>query len=148
MRLPPRPLTTTLTAHATGPADPDDVWLRYVTPRHWSGWSPQIRSVGGAPLDETVSAGTSGTVHGPAGVKVAFVVTELDAATRRWSWRVRVGVVDLVMAHGVNPRDATTGSTAWVRITGPLPIVAGYAPLARLALRRLVAAPGSGTVSP
>jgi hypothetical protein len=147
MVLPPRPLATTTTVRATGPADPGDVWLRYVTPRHWSGWSPQIRSVSGPPLDESVAAGSSGTVHGPAGVRVVFAVTEVDAPARRWSWRVRVGFVELLMAHGVDPRHGSTGSTAWVRITGPLPIVAGYAPLARLALRRLVSQPMSGTVS-
>ena len=143
--LPPRPLTTTVTVRASGPADPSEVWLRYVTPRCWSGWSPQIRSVSGAPLDESVSAGSTGTVHGPAGVAVTFTVTELDGAARRWSWRVRVGVVDLDMTHGVDFRHPTTGSTAWVRITGPLPIVLGYAPLARLALHRLVSAPASAS---
>ena len=150
MVLPPRPLATTTTVRATGSADPADVWVRYVTPRHWAQWSPQIRSVTGLPLDEAVVTGTSGPVRGPGGVAVSFTVTETDASAHRWSWRVRVGLVDLVMDHGVEPRVGTTGSTAWVRITGALPIVLGYSPLARLALRRLVSASpaASGTMSP
>lgn len=144
--LPPRPLATTTTVRATGRADPADVWARYVMPRHWTGWSPQIRAVSGLPLDEPVVAGSTGTVHGPAGLGVAFTVVEVDEAARRWSWRVRLGLVDLHMAHGVDCSPGTPGSTAWARITGPLPIVVGYAPLARHALRRLVRY-ASGTVS-
>jgi len=150
MVLPSRPLTTTTTVRATGPGDPDDVWVRYATPRHWAQWSPQIRTVTGVPLDDAVVTGSSGTVRGPGGVAVSFTVTETDASAHRWSWRVRVGLVYLHMDHGVDPRVGTPGSAAWVRITGPLPIVLGYAPLARLALRRLVSASASasGTVSP
>jgi hypothetical protein len=144
-------LSTTITVRARGSAAPDDVWVRYVTPRHWAGWSPQISAVSGPPLAERVTAGSTGTVHGPAGVAVSFTVTEVDEAARRWSWR-GVGLLDLLMAHGVDPLPSSgaptaTGSTAWARITGPLPIVLGYAPLARHALRRLVSESASDSTS-
>jgi hypothetical protein len=131
-------LTSSLTVAATGAASVDDTWRRYTVPALWSSWSPQIRSVTTAQPESRVSAGTVGTVVGPAGVQVPFTVTDVDDAARRWTWQVRAGLVTLVLEHGV---DAVDGRTrAWARVTGPLPVVLGYAPLARLALGRLVAA--------
>ena len=134
-RLKPR---LTLTVSAAGAASVDDAWSRYTVPELWSSWSPQIQSVSTAHPDEAVVAGTAGTVVGPAGVRVPFTVTHVDQTARRWAWRVRAGLVTLVLEHGVDGVDGRT--QAWARVTGPLPAVLGYAPLARLALGRLVAA--------
>lgn len=135
--LPARTLTTTITVGASGPATPEHVWQRYATPARWHEWSPQIAGVECHDPDDLVVAGLVGAVNGPLGVTVRFRVTEVNAAARRWTWHVRVGIVDLAMAHGVDPLLAT--ARAWVAITGPLPLVAAYAPAARLALGRLVA---------
>ena len=35
-------------------------------------------------------------------------------------------------------RDTEAGTLTWLRLTGPLPLVMAYAPVARLALHRLV----------
>ena len=48
-----------------------------------------------------------------------------------------LGLPRLHLVHGV---EATAGGSAtWLVVTGGLPVVAAYAPLARLALGRLVA---------
>lgn len=131
-------LGTSLTVSATGPASVEDAWTRYTVPDLWSSWSPQIQSVSTEHPDAAVVVGTAGTVVGPAGVRVPFTVTHVDETARRWTWRVRAGLVTLVLEHGVDGADGR--SRAWTRVTGPLPVVLGYAPLARLALGRLVAA--------
>jgi hypothetical protein len=115
----------------------DAVWRAYTTPGRWASWSPQVRTVRGLPLDRTVQPGDRGEVVGPAGVRVAVVVTDVDGAARRWSWRVRVGALTLQGDHGVDAA-GPRGCCAWMRLRGPLPVVVGYAPLARLALGRLV----------
>lgn len=135
--MPVAPLTTTLTVRASGHASAARVWLRYTVPAHWASWSPQISEVETDRPADPVSVGTTGTVRGPGGVRVPFRVTSVDHGTRRWTWQVRAGIVTLVLDHGVD--DDHAGATAWARITGPLPVVLGYAPLARHALRRLVA---------
>lgn len=129
-------LSTTVTVRACGPVDADTVWGCYVVPSRWSSWSPQVRGVTCERPDAPVQAGTRGVVHGPAGVRVPFAVGEVDPDRRRWTWRVRLGVLDLLMTHGVDSR-ADGRCCAWVRVTGPLPVVATYAPVARLALGRL-----------
>jgi len=134
----PPPLATTVTVAAHGQAAHDEVWSRYSTPARWHEWSPQITRVDVDEPGSPVVPGRTGTVHGPLGVQVAFRVTDVDAAAARWSWAVGVGLVRLSMEHGV---DVDRGRTrAWVAITGPLPAVLGYAPAARFALGRLVAA--------
>ena len=65
-----------LTVAASGAADPDIVWDRYVHPARWREWSPQIRSVDYP--DQTIGAGGRGTVHGPCGVGVAFEILAVD----------------------------------------------------------------------
>jgi hypothetical protein len=52
--------------------------------------------------------------------------------------RVGVGPLAVVLDHGVDPVGA--GSSAWADVHAPRLLVRAYAPLARLALRRLVAA--------
>ena len=120
---------------AVGPASPDVVWDRYIRPENWSGWSPQIRSVDSP--DSPVRAGSRGRVHGPLGVVVDFEVLEVDLEKRCWEWRVTLpGDVRLTLGHAVEPRGSGTRTT--LDISGPAPIVLGYAPVAYVALTRLV----------
>lgn len=158
---------------ARGDADPDVAWERYERYALWSTWAPQITAVrldvvsaagdvgagagadtgAGAGADveadaERLAAGATGTVLGPAGVRVRFRVDEVDAAGRRWAWSVRpagalrVLTLDLVrlrLVHGVEARPGG-GSVTTLDVRGPRPVVASYAPLALVALRRLVRA--------
>ena len=119
---------------ATGPADPQVVWDRYVHPDRWSEWSPQITAVN-YPADE-ISDGGRGTVNGPCGIGLDFEILHVDSENRCWTWRVKPVGVELVMTHAVLAQDGGTRTT--LEIHGPLPIIVGYAPIARIALGRLV----------
>ena len=119
-----------------GPAIPAEVWRRYTSPAAWPGWAPQITYVDTA--DDPIRAGTHGVVHGPLLLRVPFRILHVDPAGRRWSWRVGVGPLGLRMEHGVD--ESPAGSRAWVRIHAPTVLVLPYLPVARLALRRAVAA--------
>jgi hypothetical protein len=122
---------------ASGPADPDTVWDRYVHPARWHEWSPQIVAV--EYPDDTLSTGRSGTVHGPCGVAVTFEILAIDTETRWWSWRVSVAGITLDMLHSVFPVvEVGSATRTTLEITGPAPIVLGYLPIARIALGRLV----------
>lgn len=127
---------TTLTTRARGTATADEVWDRYADVRRWSQWAPQIRRVDAD--GTTLRTGLSGTVRPVVGPGVRFVVEDVDETARTWAWRVKVGPVGLVRMHLVHGVEAD-GST-WLRVTGLLPVVAGYLPLARIALGRLVKA--------
>jgi len=129
-----------MTVRADGPADPDVVWDRYVRPGRWPDWSPQIRSV--SYPDEKLSAGGRGVVNGPCGLSIDFVVDEVDEINRHWRWRVTRAGIALTLDHSVSADmdgEATgSGTTTALDISGPAPIVLGYAPIARIALGRLV----------
>lgn len=127
-----------VTVSASGPADPDAVWDRYIHPARWSEWSPQIRSV--EYPDESLSPGGLGTVHGPCGVAVTFEILDVDDEKRCWSWQVKILGIALTLDHDVRARDVNgvSGSLTTLDINGPGPLVIGYAPIARLALSRLV----------
>jgi hypothetical protein len=116
-----------------GSADPNLVWERYADLTRWPTWSPQISRVDAPGL--RLAAGLEGRVRVVGGLPVPFVITAVDPVARRWSWRVSVLGIALNLDHGVEvlPR----GSRATLRLVGPLPVVAAYAPLTRLALRRL-----------
>lgn len=122
-----------------GPAPVAMAWERYADPGLWSIWAPQIRSVtwagGGA-----IAPGRSGVVHAIAGVDVPFTVTEVDARAHDWSWILRPLGVTLRMRHTLE--EVGDRTRAGLEIDGPLPAVLGYAPVARIALRRLLAAGG------
>jgi hypothetical protein len=105
------------------------MWEAYADPSRWSTWAPQIRAV--RPL-ERLRTGLSGEVEGLAGLRVRFEVTEVDEAAGRWTWRVHLGPAALTIEHEV-----ADGRTAIV-LDGPAPVVVAYAPVARLALSRLV----------
>jgi len=110
------------------------VWERYVHPALWSTWAPQIRSV--QCDDEVIVLGTRGVVHGPVLVRVPFTVESVDHEEHQWAWRVGVGPLCVRMEHGVE--EAGDGVRAWARIHLPAPVALPYAPVAHLALRRLV----------
>jgi hypothetical protein len=124
---------TTMTLSARGKASPDVVWERYADLDAWSQWSPQIRGVS-AP-DRRLRPGLEGQVRGPLGVRVAFTITDVQA--RSWSWQVRLPLgVRLELGHDVTAHG--DGAATGLRVTGPAPLVLGYAPIAQLALHRLV----------
>ena len=126
---------TTLTLHATGPVGPDEAWERYAVPARWPDWAPQITGVE-LPVARLV-AGVRGRVRGPLGVTLPFVVDAVDEAARQWAWTVSAGPVRLHLVHWV-AEGPDGGSTTGLRVTGPAPVVVGYAPLAHLAIGRLV----------
>ena len=72
-----------------------------------------------------------------------FRIDAVDHEARTWSWSVRSGPLRLSFDHGVDPAEGdpgrATGSTAWLVTHALWPVAVGYAPLARLALGRLVA---------
>jgi hypothetical protein len=126
---------TTLTLHATGPEAPAEVWERYALPARWPEWSPQIRRVE-VPVPRLV-AGTHGRVFGPVGPGVPFEVDTVSEEARQWSWTVYAGPLRVRLLHWVAD-GPDGGSTTGLRLDGPAPVVLGYAPLARVALGRLV----------
>jgi hypothetical protein len=114
---------------ARGPAGADAMWAAYADTSRWAAWAPQIRRVEPlGPLEE----GMRGSVEGPLWARARFEVVSVDAAARRWTWRVWAGPARLTIDHEV-----ADGVTAVV-IEGPAPLVLAYAPVARLALLRLV----------
>ena len=127
-----------LTVRAHGDAPAALAWERYADPALWSAWAPQIQRVE-TTMDRLVTGGT-GTVR--AGLLprptlgVPFEVLAVDESEMEWEWTARLGPVRLRLEHGVTPH--LTGSTTWLRVHGPLPVVAAYVPVARLALNRLV----------
>jgi uncharacterized protein YndB with AHSA1/START domain len=124
---------------ASGTARPDTVWRRFTDPSRWPSWAPQIREV--TPADSALRAGGTGRVRGPGPFAVDFEVIEVDADLRVWSWEVMVGPARVRMHHHVLPT-ADGGSRALMQVHGPVAVPAqAYRPLARAALRRLVALP-------
>jgi len=91
---------------------------------------------------QRLTAGGTGTVR--AGLLprptlgIPFRVLAVDEAAREWSWQARFGPLRLRLEHGVTSH--LTGSSTWLRVHGPLPVILAYAPVARIALGRLVAA--------
>jgi hypothetical protein len=124
-----------LEVDAVGSVAPEEAWRRYSRASLWPTWAPQIRGVSGA--GDPVRPGDRGWVRGPWPLRVPFTILDVVDDERRWSWRVGLGPAAVVMEHGVEALDV--GSRAWVRIAVPAVLAAPYAPLARLALRRLVA---------
>jgi Polyketide cyclase / dehydrase and lipid transport len=128
-----------LTSRARGRAPLALAWERYADPALWSSWAPQIQRVD-TDMRRLVAGGT-GTVHaGPLPfptLPVGFEILTVDEHAHTWSWRVRFGLLALRLEHGVTAEPA--GSATWLRVHGPLPVVAAYTPVARFALSRLVA---------
>lgn len=127
----------TVSTAVDGGADVDAAWARYRQPSRWPGWSPQLSAVDVDGPDRLLP-GLRGTVRGPVPPALPFEVTAVDEPARTWSWTVHLGPVPLHLEHGVEPLADRPGCRATLRLTGPWPLVLGYLPLARLALRRLV----------
>ncbi|MFI5721664.1 SRPBCC family protein [Streptomyces cyaneofuscatus] len=122
-----------------GAASAERVWQRYVRTACWPEWAPQIRAV---EAEAELRAGMRGQVVPLVGPRVGFLVEAVDHEARAWCWRVRVGPVRMRLWHAVREL-APSGAETELRIEGPAAVVMVYAPLARLALRRLVS-PGEG----
>jgi hypothetical protein len=120
----------------TGPHPADDVWDRYLRPRRWPEWAPQIRSVD-CPA-ERIAPGVTGVVHGPAGLRVRFRIDDVDdtGPVRSWSWSVTAAGVRMRLRHTVEP--TAPGTRTGLEVHGPAPVVLLYTPVARAALHRLV----------
>jgi hypothetical protein len=128
-----------LTLHARGVAPVTLAWERYADPELWATWAPQIQRVE-TTMARLVADGTGNVHAGPLSrptLKVPFRVLAVDEHALEWSWQVHLGPIRLRLEHGVTA--TPDGSSTWLRVHGPLPVVLGYAPVATLALRRLVA---------
>ncbi|GAA5043734.1 SRPBCC family protein [Streptomyces similanensis] len=123
-----------VTLSAAGAACPDTVWQRYAGLDQWASWSPQIKAVHS--VARRLRPGMSGTVESVAGIRAAFTVEAVDHDRRTWTWRVRLGRVRIRLHHEVGARGR--GSVTSLTMDGPLLVLLAYAPLARLALHRLV----------
>lgn len=119
---------------ATGDRPFAEVWESYVHPALWPTWAPQIRSV--RCDDDVITSASRGVVHGPVLLRVPFTVESVDHGEHRWAWRVGVGPLGVRMEHGVE--ETSDGVRAWARIHLPAALALPYAPVAHLALRRLV----------
>jgi hypothetical protein len=109
------------------------MWSSYANTSRWSTWAPQIRRV--EPLG-ALETGMRGKVEGPFWTTARFEVTAVDEAAGLWTWRVQVGPARLTIDHEV------ADGLAAVEIDGPPPLVYAYAPVARIALARLVRVEG------
>ena len=130
------PLRGSLMLRASGGAPAHEVWDRYARPSRWATWAPHVSRVEVA--EDHLREGLRGTVVGLGVLPVRFRVAHVDASARTWDWVVRAGPLALHLAHSVQAEG--TGSATGLRMTGPLPVLLAYAPVARLALRRLVSA--------
>jgi hypothetical protein len=139
----PAVLSGDLRLSATGPAPLDEVWVRYTRPALWPTWSPHLREVDYP--DAVIAPGTTGRVIGVGGVVAVFRIDAVDHEAHTWSWSVRSGPLRVRFDHGVDPAEGAgpggqDGSTGWLVTHALWPVAIGYAPLARLALGRLVTA--------
>lgn len=121
---------STIRIRARGPASKYEIWARYRDPGRWPSWAPHVRAV---VADGPLRPGLEGEVLGRFGVRARFEVLEVDEARGRWTWAVRAGPIRLRIEHVVDE------GLAGLVISGPVVAVAAYAPIARRALRRLVA---------
>jgi len=125
--------TRRLSAH--GAAEPSVAWRRYLEVGAWRTWSPHIVNVDATA--HQIAVGVSGRVHVVGGLRVPFTVTEVDPRRCTWSWIARLGPVPLTLHHAV--RAQGRGSATDLTMEGPDAVLVSYAPLAWVALRRLVA---------
>ena len=129
-----------LTLRAHGSAPVTLAWERYADPDLWPTWAPQIQRVDTGM--ERLAVGGTGTVRAGLAVgphlAIPFEVVSVDEPAMQWCWRAHLGPATLRLEHGVTAHHS--GSATWLRVQGLLPVVLGYAPLARFALTRLVAA--------
>ncbi|MGB3186054.1 MAG: SRPBCC family protein [Ornithinimicrobium sp.] len=127
-----------LTVHARGPLPAEAVWERYAVPARWHTWAPHISSVEYA--EARLAQGARGRVLGPLGATATFVIDSVDEPSQTWAWTVTVPVggtslMSVKLHHDVRSRGE--GSWTSLRLGGPVIVIAGYAPIAWYALRRL-----------
>ncbi|MCW2802335.1 MAG: hypothetical protein QOF52_2899 [Propionibacteriaceae bacterium] len=118
-----------------GPVRADHAWERYAEIDGWPSWAPPIRSVDATA--RRIAAGVSGVVHGPAGVRILFLIDSVDEAARSWTWRVRLGPLRMRLIHSVRA-GVEGGCVATLTVEGPAPLALLYPELAKVALQRLV----------
>lgn len=130
----------TIRLEARGDASPDTVWDRYAEPTRWPRWSPHIRRVEVDGARERLMPGMTGRVSSYGPLSVRFTVTAVHEEAGAWSWAVDLGPLQLDLDHSVVAADLADGrgSVAALTLRGPWPVLVVYAPLAQLALRRLV----------
>jgi len=127
-----------------GPIDPALAWERYARTDRWTWWAAHLRAVelDGADEGARIRVGLTGRAIAVGGVVARFRVDAVDEAARTWSWTVRVGPVRLRLEHTVEAATqlGTQREGALTRLVlhGPLPVTLAYAPIAVLALQRLV----------
>src|SRR4051794_27731736 len=127
----------TMLVEASGITRPDAVWRRFTSPSQWPSWAPQIRDV--TSTDSRLRLGGTGRVLGPGPLALDYEVIEVDDGLRVWSWEVAIGRARIRMRHYVLPT-TDGGSRAVMQVHGPAAVPAqAYRPVARAALRRLVA---------
>ena len=126
---------TTRRLRAVGTAEPAVAWHRYADIGAWSTWSPQI--VGVETTAARIALGVGGRVRVVGGLCLPFTITAHDEQARTWSWVVRLGPVAMTLNHEVHAHPRGSGTV--LVMEGPDPVLLGYAPLAWVALRRLVA---------
>ena len=120
---------------AAGAAPAEVAWERYAEIAAWRTWAPHL--TGTDATAPRLAAGVTGRVHVAGVLRLPFTVTAADHERRRWSWAVRLGPLRLALEHGVEAHGR--GSRTWLVMHGPAVVLLAYAPLAWLALRRLVA---------
>ncbi|WP_231295160.1 SRPBCC family protein [Corynebacterium efficiens] len=130
-----------MTVTATGAATPELAWRRSYYLQRWTAWAPHLTGVDAD--TPTLAAGTRGRVEILRIATARFRILRVNPQARTWTWRVRVGPLNLLLDHGLD--ELPTGTRAWVRIRGPWLILALYRPLMWWALRRLVSATNLGT---
>lgn len=123
-----------VTARARGSAPADVVWARYTEPERWPSWAPHMKRAD-YPYPR-VTPGTFGRVYAYGGFSMPFSIDAVDEQARTWDWSVYLGSLRIELQHGVETKGSRTA--AWASIGLPLPLALGYAPVATLALRRLV----------
>ncbi|WP_423447913.1 SRPBCC family protein [Kocuria sp. KSNUG] len=124
-----------MTVTRTGPARASDVWEHYERLDLWTAWAPHLTDV--RANSDILLHGTEGTVRALRVVSVPFRVLSVQAARRRWSWRVHPGPLELTLEHWVSP-SASGGTRAGVTVHGPAAVLVVYRPLMGWALSRLV----------
>lgn len=133
-------LDGTIRLEAHGDASPDTVWDRYAEPARWPRWSPQIRRVEVDGTRKRLVPGMTGRVWSYGPVPARFTVTAVREEAGTWSWAVDLGPLHLELDHSIAAADRADGRgcVAALTLRGPWPVVILYAPLAQLALGRLV----------
>lgn len=116
---------------ARGDVSAQTAWERYARPELWATWSPQIR---GVETDaERLYVGATGTVLGPVGIRVTFVVDSFEEESKRWSWTARLGPIRIVLNHGVDAEPGGCSTSLRAQAAWPVPRAAPTGSLTVLA---------------